>query len=119
MASAGVLSIDGRCKTFDVRANGMVRTEGLATELLQLSDTSSRKPILLGSAVQSDGRSASLTAPNGAAQQKLLRVSFAAASLVISEVSITEAHGTGTKLGDPTEGVALRSVLTSGKWGEA
>ena len=119
MASAGVVSIDGRCKTFDVRANGMVRTEGLAAELLQLSDTSSRKPVLLGGAVQSDGRSASLTAPNGATQQKLLRLAFAAASLAANQVNITEAHGTGTKLGDPTEGVALRSVLTARKWGEA
>ena len=111
MATAGMLSIDGRAKTFDLRANGMVRTEGLGSHVLQPSIGSSKMAQRLGSAVQSDGRSASLTAPNGVAQQKLLLVAFATSSRTSGQVDVIEAHGTGTKLGDPTEGAALRSVL--------
>ena len=78
-----MLSIDGRCKTFDARANGMVRTESVGAHVLQRFGGLSQMPRRLGSAVQQDGRSASLTAPNGAAQQKLLLLAFAAASLTV------------------------------------
>ena len=111
MASAGMMSIDRRCKTFDARANGMMRTEGVGTHVLQSSEWSPQMPQRLGSAVNCDGRSASITAPNGAAQQKVLRLAFAVSSVSVNEVDVIEAHGTGTQLGDPTEGVALRTVL--------
>ena len=66
MAGAGMLSIDGRCKTFDARANGMMRTEGIGTHVLQSSEWPPQMQ-RLGGAVNCDGRSASITAPNGAA----------------------------------------------------
>ena len=68
-------------------------------------------PLLLGgSAVRQDGRSASLTAPNGLAQRTLLLAALGRASLSPDEVGSVEAHGTGTPLGDPTEAGALAAV---------
>ena len=64
-ASAGMLSVDGRCKTLDARANGYARSEAVGALVLRPSDTGAGGLELLGSAVRQDGRSASLTAPNG------------------------------------------------------
>ena len=66
--------------------------------------------LLGGSAVRQDGRSASLTAPNGAAQRILLLAALGRAKAGPAEVGCTEAHGTGTALGDPTEAGALAAV---------
>ena len=109
-ASAGMLSIDGRCKTLDARANGYARSEGVGALIVQVLDGElpvSSCAALAGSAVRQDGRSASLTAPNGSAQRTLLRVAVARAALSPDNVDTVEAHGTGTALGDPTEAGAL------------
>merc|ERR1712138_27973 len=68
----------------------------------------------IGSAVRQDGRSASLTAPNGSAQRTLLLVALGRAALTPADVGSTEAHGTGTALGDPTESGALALVHGGG-----
>ena len=99
-ASAGMLSVDGRCKTLDARANGYARSEGVGA--LVLLCEGSGVTTLCGSAVRQDGRSASLTAPNGSAQRTLLVSALDRASLHAVEVGSLEAHGTGTALGDPT-----------------
>ena len=65
--------------------------------------------VLSGSAVRHEGKSASLTAPNGSAQATLLRVVIARAALL--HVSAVETHGSGTKLGDPTEAKSLERAL--------
>ena len=65
---------------------------------------------MLGSAIRQDGRSASLTAPNGLAQQALLRVALLNAAMAPSALGQSEAHGTGTALGDPIEAGALAAV---------
>ena len=106
-ASAGMLSVDGRCKTLDARANGYVRSEGVGALVLLCEGSG---VTLYGSAVRQDGRSASLTAPNGSAQRTLLFAALEHASLHAVEVGSLEAHGTGTALGDPTEAGALVSV---------
>eukprot|EP00966_Prymnesium_polylepis_P041900 973026-Prymnesium_polylepis.1 len=98
LAEAGMLSLDGRCKTFDTRANGMVRTEATGSQAVEPFESSLSMVRMLGSTVQQDGRSASITAPNGAAQQKLLKLALAAASTTIDKVDVVEVHGTGTKL---------------------
>ena len=64
-----------------------------------------------GSAVRQDGRSASLTAPNGQAQQGVLAASLADAGLAAEGLVLLEAHGTGTALGDPIEAGAVAAVL--------
>ena len=108
-ARAGMLASHGRCKTFDNLANGFVRSEGLgALTLFSASGTS-----LLGSRVHSDGKSASLTAPNGLAQARLISVVLAAAG--VHDLCILEAHGTGTPLGDPVELGGLKRVLGQGE----
>ena len=111
-AAAGMLSVDGRCKTLDSRANGYVRSEGVGTTVLGSMGRVNRLSAVDGSAVRQDGRSASLTAPNGSAQRQLLRCTLDRAGACSERVCAVEAHGTGTPLGDPTEVAALMGVLT-------
>ena len=108
-ARAGMLSKDGRCKTFDAGANGYARGEGVGSfVMLQSSSVSGVSPYL-GSRVQSDGKSASLTAPSGKAQARMLGKALAVAGA--EPLDLVEAHGTGTKLGDPTELAGLERSL--------
>jgi hypothetical protein len=107
-ASAGMLSVDGRCKTLDARANGYARSEGVGALVLRRGGEEG--VLLNGIAVRQDGRSASLTAPNGSAQRVLLLTTLGSAGIAPSEVACVEAHGTGTALGDPTEAGALSAV---------
>jgi acyl transferase domain-containing protein len=108
VAIAGMTSADGRCKFLDSRANGYVRSEGVGAALLEPKREAAS---LRGSAVRSDGKSASLTAPNGEAQAGLLRAAMLLGALEAEDVHTTECHGTGTALGDPIETTALRQVL--------
>jgi acyl transferase domain-containing protein len=110
IAAAGMLSVDGRCKTFDARANGYARAEGVGA--LVLGEGGGDHVLLRGRAVRQDGRSASLTAPNGSAQRKLLKIALG--PVAPEEVEYIEAHGTGTLLGDPTEAGALAAVHGAG-----
>ena len=116
----GTLSADGRCKTFDARADGFVRGEGCGIVVLKrLSDAIANRDQILavihGSAVNQDGRSGGLTVPNGLAQQAVVRQALASARLDPSAVSYVEAHGTGTPLGDPIEVEALGTVFGAGR----
>ena len=78
-ASAGMLSVDGRCKTLDARANGYARGEGVGALVLRAARAASAGAwCSCGSAVRQDGRSASLTAPNGSAQRTLLLAALGA-----------------------------------------
>ncbi|WP_257460229.1 type I polyketide synthase [Archangium lipolyticum] len=109
------LSPDGRCRTFDSRANGFVRGEGCGVVVLKrLSDALAQGDNILGviraSAVNQDGGSTGLTAPNVLSQQALIREALAAARLSPRDIGYVEAHGTGTPLGDPIEVEALRET---------
>ena len=105
-ARGGMLSDDGRCKAFDARANGYVRCECIGA--ISLSNHA-RGPTLLGSHVRSNGKSASLTAPNGMAQARLLREALAAGA--VERLRTIEAHATGTSRSDPTEAGGLERAL--------
>ena len=72
---------------------------------------------MTGSAIRQDGRSASLTAPNGQAQQGVLGASLVDARLEASEIAVLEAHGTGTALGDPIEAGAVAAVFPAHRCG--
>jgi acyl transferase domain-containing protein/acyl carrier protein len=120
LTKAHMMADDGRCKAFDAAANGYVRGEGCGVIVLKrLSDAvANGDPILAlirGTAVNHDGRSNGLSAPNGPAQEAVIRAALADAQLDPIDISYVEAHGTGTKLGDPIEIEALRSVLTEGR----
>jgi 3-oxoacyl-(acyl-carrier-protein) synthase len=116
LTTAGMLSPEGRCKTLDAAADGYVRAEAAGLLLLELLGGGSGNSstgnagllgVLAGSAVNQDGRSSSLTAPNGPAQQAVLRAALADAELSATQLSCLQLHGTGTPLGDPIE-VGLR-----------
>jgi acyl transferase domain-containing protein/thioesterase domain-containing protein len=114
---AGALAPDGRCKTFDASADGMVRAEGCAMVVLRRLSDAERAgdrvlAVIRASAVNSDGRSNGLLAPNAEAQRALLAEVYAAPGAAgPAEVDYVEAHGTGTALGDPVEAGALGAVL--------
>ena len=116
LAKWGLFAPDGRCKTFDDRADGFVRSEGSgAVVLKRLADALAAgdrvHAVIRGSAVNQDGRSTTMTAPNGPAQEALIRDALANARLGPERISVVEAHGTGTELGDPIEVEALKAVL--------
>ncbi|WP_160174864.1 SDR family NAD(P)-dependent oxidoreductase [Azospirillum argentinense] len=107
-SQAGVLSRDGRCRAFDSEATGTVRGEGVGVFLLKplsraLADGNPIHALIRGTAENHGGRSSSLTAPNPAAQADLIVAAYEAAGVDPATVGYIEAHGTGTKLGDPVE----------------
>ena len=118
ITGAGMLSLDGRCKALDVLADGYVRGEAVAALLLRAlgpsAPASGADLLLLGSAVNQDGRSSSLTAPNGPAQQVVMRAALRSKGIGGGSVAAIQLHGTGTALGDPIEAGALRAVLLRG-----
>ena len=120
---AGMLTADGRCKTLDDKANGYVRGEaGIALYLEALDGASAFDGTLTaveayvaGTAVNQDGKSSALTAPNGPAQQIVMRQALVDADIVSSAISFIQMHGTGTPLGDPIEVGAITAVHGSRK----
>lgn len=115
-SQANMLSPDGRCKTFDDRADGYSRSEGCGMLVLKrLSDAKRDGDTVLalvrGSSVRQDGESGGLTVPNGTAQVALMRDALASAMLEPKDIQYVEAHGTGTSLGDPIEMGAIAAVF--------
>ncbi|MBI4613167.1 MAG: acyltransferase domain-containing protein, partial [Planctomycetes bacterium] len=110
----GAMAPDGRCKTFDERADGYVRGEGIVSVILKrLSDVRPGDPVLAlirGTATNQDGTTAGLTAPNGLAQQAVIRLALEDAGTDPAGIGFVECHGTGTALGDPIEVEALAAV---------
>lgn len=117
---AGALAPDGRCKAFDAAADGIVRGEGCGVVVLKPLDDARRAgdtilAVIRGTAVNSDGRSSGIMAPNPAAQEALLRDALRDADVDAADIDYVEAHGTGTLLGDPIEAGALGAVLGLGR----
>ena len=116
LSKARALAADGRCKVFDARADGYVRGEGCGIVVLKrlsdaLRDGNAIRALIRGSAVNQDGLSYALTAPNGIAQQAVIRQALENAGLAPSKISYAEVHGSATPLGDAIEVKALKAVL--------
>ena len=112
----GALSPDGRCFTFDARANGYVRGEGGALIVLKpltaaLADGDSVRCVILGGAVNNDGGGGGLATPDAGAQEEVIRLACRNAGVDPAEVQYVELHGTGTAVGDPIEASALGAAL--------
>jgi acyl transferase domain-containing protein len=108
LAKTGALSSSGVCRVFDADADGYVRGEGCGVVILKrlndaIADGDHILAVIRGSAVNHDGRSNGITAPNGMAQEAVLREALATANVRPNEIGYIEAHGTGTPLGDPIE----------------
>lgn len=116
MSKVGFMSPDGRCKTFDERADGFGRGEGCGIVVLKrladaISDGDRVLAVVRGSAVNQDGHSTLLAAPSGPAQQALIEEALANAQLEAGRIGLMEAHGTGTALGDPIEVEAIAATI--------
>ncbi|MEO7324485.1 MAG: SDR family NAD(P)-dependent oxidoreductase [Dokdonella sp.] len=116
LGSAGMLAGDGRCKTFDHRADGYVRGEGCAAVLLKrldqaIADGDTIYAVVKGSGVNHGGRAMSLTAPNPNAHAELLVDVYRRAGVDPGAVGMIEAHGTGTALGDAVELNGLKKAF--------
>jgi acyl transferase domain-containing protein len=117
---ATMLSVDGRCKAFDASGNGYVRSEGAGAVVLKrladaLADGDPIHAVVLGTAINQDGRSAGMTVPNEASQQAMLRTALRRAGVAATDVQYVEAHGTGTPVGDPIEARAIGGVFAPGR----
>jgi len=116
----GVLAPDGRIKSFSADADGYARSEGGGMLVLKRLDDARRDgdeviAVIAGSAVNHDGRSNGLLAPNPDAQADVLRRAYKDAGINPRTVDYIEAHGTGTILGDPIEADALGRVVGRGR----
>ncbi|WP_414085578.1 polyketide synthase Pks13 [Mycobacterium leprae] len=115
-----VLAPDGRIKSFSSDADGYTRSEGGGVLVLKRVNDARRDgdqilAVIAGSAVNHDGRSNGLIAPNQDAQADVLRRAYKDAGIDPRTVDYIEAHGTGTVLGDPIEAEALGRVVGRGR----
>ncbi|MER6944262.1 type I polyketide synthase [Nonomuraea sp. NPDC000554] len=121
LADAGVLSSSGRCLFGDVAGDGYVRSEGVVSMVLKplsraLDDGDRVYATILGSSVTHDGRTGgSLVAPGLEGHETMLRSAYRDAGVSPCDVDYVEAHGPGTRVGDPTELAALDLVLREGR----
>ena len=114
--AAGMLSRKGRCATFSNEADGYWRGEGCAAAVLQplssaLTCGHGMFGMIHGTAVNQDGRTATLMAPHGPSQEAVVKIAIDRARLLPKDIGYVEAHGTGTPLGDPQEVAALANVF--------
>ncbi|MEP6914711.1 MAG: type I polyketide synthase, partial [Acidobacteriota bacterium] len=117
---ASMLSPDGRCRAFDARANGYVRSEGGGVVVLRpladaVRDGDAIYAVVLATAINQDGHTTGMTVPSGRAQEAMLRAALAGARLTPSDIHYIEAHGTGTAVGDPIEASAMGAVMSEGQ----
>jgi acyl transferase domain-containing protein/acyl carrier protein len=110
--AAHALSPEGRCRTFDVRANGFVPGEGVGCVLLKplakaLEDGDAIYAVIEGSAMNNDGHTLGVTTPGQDGQTEVVQRALAKSGVAAKDIGYVEAHGTGTLIGDPIE---LRSL---------
>lgn len=115
LAAAGFLSPSGQCKPFDAEADGYCRAEGVGVVVLKslaaaLQENDRILGVIVGSAVNQSSNDGQITVPGSSAQTSLQRKVMDISGLSPADVSYIEAHGTGTKVGDPIEVAAIREA---------
>ncbi|KMO28130.1 hypothetical protein VP06_28590 [Methylobacterium aquaticum] len=118
LSRAGMLSPTGRCRSFDADADGIVPAEGAVALVLKpldraLADRDQIYGVILGSGVNQDGRTNGMTAPSAAAQAALIGAVLDEAGIPAESIGLIEAHGTGTRLGDPIEAAGLVAAFSA------
>ncbi|KAF1818303.1 thiolase-like protein [Dissoconium aciculare CBS 342.82] len=118
MSELGFLSPRGRCHSFDASGDGYARGEGVMAIVLKplsqaIADNDPIRAIIRGSRLNQDGRTNGITLPSGEAQEDNIRKLYSSIGVDPSEVDYLEAHGTGTKVGDPIELGAIERVFTT------
>ncbi len=120
LGKGGMLSPDGRCKSFDAAGNGYVRGEGAGIAVLKplqkaLQDKDPVYGMILSTTSNQDGRTWAMPIPNGESQKAMLREACKKAGISPNEIQYLEAHGTGTLMGDPIEANAQGQVLSENR----
>ncbi|KAL4878719.1 hypothetical protein BJY04DRAFT_220786 [Aspergillus karnatakaensis] len=118
MSYSGFLSSEGKCFTFDHRASGYSRGEGVGTVILKtldqaLADGDTIRAVVRGTALNHDGRTPGLTYPSGEAQVRIVRELYNSVGLNPAETLYVESHGTGTPAGDPIEAASIARAFES------
>ncbi|KLJ07412.1 hypothetical protein EMPG_17105 [Blastomyces silverae] len=116
ISNLGLLSPDGRCYSFDHRANGYGRGEGSAAIVTKrltdaIRDGDTIRAVIRSAAANSDGNTPTITQPSMDSQEKLIRETYRKAGLDFDITRFVEAHGTGTAVGDPIESSAVGAVF--------
>ncbi|XP_072169983.1 mycocerosic acid synthase-like polyketide synthase [Diadema setosum] len=111
-----VVSHDGKSKTFDKSADGFSRGEGVGAIVLKplqraIEDEDRIYAVIRGGALSNDGRTSGIARPNYDAQVKLLEKAYDDARVNPADVTLLEAHGTGTRVGDTIEANAIGEVM--------
>src|SRR5260370_2670993 len=124
MCKGHFLARDGRCKTFDEKADGYARGEGCGIVILKplsvaLNDGDDPYALVRGTGVNQDGRTEGITVPNASAQEMLIRDVYDSAKVSFNQIRYIEAHGTGTPVGDPIEASVLARTVGANRNGAA
>ncbi|KAH8703346.1 iterative type I polyketide synthase [Talaromyces proteolyticus] len=122
MSHHGFLGANGRCFSFDHRANGYARGEGVGSLIIKplssaIRDGDTIRAVLRGTGVNQDGRTPGISLPSATAQEKLIQEIYKNAGLNPADTHFVEAHGTGTAAGDPIEAGAIASAFKSRRKG--
>ncbi|PSN72076.1 putative polyketide synthase [Corynespora cassiicola Philippines] len=116
MSDFNFLSPDSRCWSFDQRANGYARGEGTAVIVVKrledaLKSGDTIRAVIQNTGVNQDGRTPGITQPNQDAQVRLIRETYARCNIDMGPTRFFEAHGTGTKMGDPIEANSIGAAF--------
>ncbi|KAK7976515.1 glycoside hydrolase [Apiospora arundinis] len=121
MSMMGIYNEKGRTFAFDSRADsGYAPGEGFGCLILKpldqaLRDNDKIRSIIVNTGINQDGRTVGMTTPSGEAQQRLIEEVYAKAGIDTQDTGFIEAHGTGTKVGDPIEAGAISRVFSAGR----